>query len=209
MNCCLESKMKRLILALVAVVLLGSCKERAQARAPSPSADVYVRADGGLRMRAEPRTDSPVIFNIPDGEKLDLLADASEEITIDGKKGRFRKVSHRNKTGWVFDVFFSPDPPPVPGVCKAFVAEKSTGACTGLNLKERVLTAGKRKFRIQKIVRYNRQGCTLDAEEEGRQGAAFEIILKPVKGGYTVRIAQNGGEKSLECPLRMPAEGKP
>lgn len=201
--------MRRLTLAVLAgTVLLGSCKERPQGRAPSVSADLYVRADGGLRMRAEPRTDSPVIFNIPDGEKLELLPDASEELTIDGKKGRFRKVSHRNKTGWVFDAFFSADPPPVPAVCRAFSAEKSAGVCAGLSLRERVLTAGKRKFSIQRILRYNRQGCTLDAEEDGQKGAAFEITLRPAKDGYTVRIAQNGGGKRFECPLRLPAEGE-
>lgn len=193
--------MKRLIgsVILAAAAAGAGCKQDPP-QAKLPAGDVYVRAEGGLRMRAEPRTDSPVIFNIPDGEKLDLLPDASGEITIDGRKGRFRKVEHRKKTGWVFDAFFSSEPPPIPAVCKAFTAGRSSGACAGLALSDRVLTAGKKSYKIQRVARHNRQGCVLEASDET---TPFEVTIKPARGGFTVKIARQGSA-GLECPLRVP-----
>lgn len=189
-------------------LLSPGCKKRAPYAPEAASGDVYVRAEGGLRMRAEPRTDSPVIFNIPDGEKIELLPDASEELTIDGKKGKFRKVEHRKKTGWAFDAFFSSEPPPIPAFCKSFSVENGVGACEGLNLKERVVTAAGKKYNVQRVARHNRSSCVLEAEESATD-APHEISVKPVKDGFSVRITKTAGNKTvLECQIKLPAEPK-
>lgn len=189
------------------VLVSGGCKKRASEPAAKPG-DMYVRAEGGLRMRAEPRTDSPVIFNIPDGERIELLPDASEEVTIDGKKGRFRKVEHRKKTGWAFDAFFSTEAPPIPAFCKSFAVENGIGACEGLSLKDRLITAAGKKYEVQRVARHNRSSCVLEAEERSTD-APHEVSVKPAKDGFSVRITKTAGSKTvLECQIKTPVEAK-
>lgn len=192
---------------VVALAVYAGCSRPSAEPQVRPDADLYVHAEGGLRMRAEPRTDSPVIFNIPDGEKLKVLADASDEVTIDGRKGRFRKVEHRGKTGWAFDAFFSTEAPPVPAVCSTFENSRAAGACSGLVMKGGVLQAGGRQFDIEGIVRHNRQGCVLKAAERNESHSPHEITIKPSKEGFSVRIAK-AGRPQIECTVTVKPESK-
>src|SRR5512136_98988 len=64
-----------------------------------------VDAPSGLRMRENPQLNAKVVATLQNGLQVELLEEKDPEITIDGKKGRWTKVSYDAWTGWVFGGF--------------------------------------------------------------------------------------------------------
>jgi hypothetical protein len=69
----------------------------------------YAAAKGGLVMRETPDTSGKKIGLIPMDEEVTLLEEKGEAVTIAGKKGKWSKVTWKDKTGWVFGGFLKKD----------------------------------------------------------------------------------------------------
>jgi uncharacterized protein YgiM (DUF1202 family) len=65
----------------------------------------WVTADVGLNMRAAPDLKAEKIGLIPYGEKVKLIEETGDRITISGATGKWSKVQWKGKTGWVFGGF--------------------------------------------------------------------------------------------------------
>ena len=55
-----------------------------------------------LNMRAEPSLRSSVLFRIPNQSIVTIIAYDTEEVYIDGAKGRWCKVNYAGSIGWVW-----------------------------------------------------------------------------------------------------------
>ena len=64
-----------------------------------------VKSASGLRMRNRPDISGEKIDTIPDGEKVELIKETGESITISGKTGKWTMVKWGEKSGWVFGGF--------------------------------------------------------------------------------------------------------
>ncbi len=65
----------------------------------------WITADVGLNMRASPDLNAKKIGLIPYGEKVQLIEETGDAITISGATGKWSKVEWKDKTGWVFGGF--------------------------------------------------------------------------------------------------------
>jgi hypothetical protein len=84
------------------------------------SRPMWVSAESGLRMRASPSTDAPVITTIPLGSEVNIIAETANSIEIGGITGRWAKVSYQNAEGWVFNGFLTGNPPSQDPVVKEY-----------------------------------------------------------------------------------------
>jgi len=66
-----------------------------------------VDAESGLKMRYEPSLEATVRQIIPFGEKVNLLEEQTEEITIGGRNGVWSRISWDGNYGWVFGGFLT------------------------------------------------------------------------------------------------------
>jgi hypothetical protein len=69
----------------------------------------HVCTKAGLRMRETPDQKGKQIALIPDSEKIVVLEEKSDEITISGKKGKWTRIEWKGKTGWAFGGFLCVD----------------------------------------------------------------------------------------------------
>ncbi|MBP7737560.1 MAG: SH3 domain-containing protein [Spirochaetes bacterium] len=86
---------------LIAMTLLSGNIETARA-------ETYCRVDAprGLRLRESPDLNAAVLVTIPNGAKVMSLEEQDREITIDGKKGKWTRISYGEQwLGWVFGGF--------------------------------------------------------------------------------------------------------
>ncbi len=67
----------------------------------------YVASKSGLRMRDAPDISANKIDVIPNREKVELLEETGEAVTISGATGKWSKVKWKDKTGWVFGGFLT------------------------------------------------------------------------------------------------------
>jgi hypothetical protein len=67
----------------------------------------WIDADVCLKLRSGPGTDYDTLEAIPYAEKVQLLEEEREAVTIGGVKGKWGKVSWNKKEGWVFGGFLS------------------------------------------------------------------------------------------------------
>ena len=76
------------------------------------SKDKYVAAMSGLNLRLNPNKTSRVVSFIPFGAKVRIEKSEGGEIFFDGRYGKWVKVKHGSKAGWIFSGFlcdFQPD----------------------------------------------------------------------------------------------------
>jgi hypothetical protein len=66
-----------------------------------------VDAESGLKMRVKPTLEGKVICVLPYGERVNLLYEEGEEMTIGGKTGVWSRVQWREAKGWVFGGFLT------------------------------------------------------------------------------------------------------
>lgn len=67
----------------------------------------WIRADVGLRMRSTPSLQGKKLGVIPFGERVVLLEERGELLTIAGAKGRWSRVRWNENEGWVFGGFLA------------------------------------------------------------------------------------------------------
>lgn len=91
---------------------------------------LYVAARAGLSMREKPGTTAKVIDKIPYGTPIQLQENdgASQSIRTEGLLGYWRKVSYKDKTGYILDSYLLPTPPPAAGIkdMKEYLAQISS-----------------------------------------------------------------------------------
>jgi uncharacterized protein YgiM (DUF1202 family) len=68
---------------------------------------LWVDAEDGLVLRQGPGTGHEKVCVIPYGDKVELLEEQGEFLTIQGRGGKWSKVKWADKTGWVFGGFLS------------------------------------------------------------------------------------------------------
>jgi len=59
--------------------------------------------ESGLKMRVKPTLEGQVICVLPYGERINLLYEEGEEMTIGGKTGVWSRVQWREAKGWLFN----------------------------------------------------------------------------------------------------------
>ena len=97
----------RYISAISIVFLLQCSEENGEQQSNSPGQQMYVQAEGGLRMRDKPELDAQRILTIPDGAPVLVFEAASEEVIIAGNAGKWRAVTYQGQRGFVFDAFLN------------------------------------------------------------------------------------------------------
>lgn len=112
-------------LVLFAAMLSIACKERAKTKydefpgkpsTPSAggetsaaAADKFsVAVKDGLNLRDKPATTGKLLVTIPYRTELTVIKHEGEEVTIQGRKGRWAQIQYQNKTGYAFSGFLSP-----------------------------------------------------------------------------------------------------
>jgi len=101
-----EKKMKRnkvLFLGIICFLIINSnfiinCQENTEESR-------WVTADVGLNMRDSPNLKAEKISLIPYGEKVLLIEETGDLITISGATGKWSKIKWKGKIGWVFGGF--------------------------------------------------------------------------------------------------------
>lgn len=100
--------MLRIILIIIGTTLLfPHCKESNNKKGTIVIKPVkmVVNANGGLRIRKLPDVNSEKIGLIPDGSTIDSYGEILNEMTIDGKTGKWMKIKYDNITGYSFSGF--------------------------------------------------------------------------------------------------------
>ena len=112
-------------LLLFAAMLSIACKERAKTKydefpgkpsAPSAGAETggaaadkfSVAVKDGLNLRDKPATTGKLLITIPYRTEVTVIKHEGDEITIQGRKGRWAQIQYQNKTGYAFSGFLSP-----------------------------------------------------------------------------------------------------
>lgn len=67
----------------------------------------WINADAGLKLRSGPGTDYDTLGVIPYAEKVHMLSEEQNVVTIGSVKGKWSKVSWNNIEGWVFGGFLT------------------------------------------------------------------------------------------------------
>ncbi len=67
----------------------------------------YIDTNAGLWLRENPSKDAKKIELMPDGERVKILQENTEELILDNKKGKWIQVERNNKIGWAFSGFMS------------------------------------------------------------------------------------------------------
>ncbi len=67
----------------------------------------WVSNKDGLRMRGKPSTDGEIITVIPSKDEVKILEEVGETLMISGASGKWTKIIHDGKEGWVFGGFLS------------------------------------------------------------------------------------------------------
>lgn len=100
--------MKKLLTILIGITfLVNSCKEsnsKKDAVLIKP-VKMVVNANGGLRIRKAPDVNSEKIGLIPDGSIIDSYGEILNEMTIDGKTGKWMKIKYLDIVGYSFSGF--------------------------------------------------------------------------------------------------------
>jgi len=109
-----------IIISLIIPIALGNCKKKSAtdnkdktaqserksySKTDSKSADSYVTAKGGLRMRDAASTKGKKAGLIPHGTKVEILETSGDDMTISSATGKWTKVKWGEKVGWVFGGF--------------------------------------------------------------------------------------------------------
>lgn len=106
------------------LLLFGSaCKERAKTKydefpgKPSASAETpgaaaagdkfSVAVKDGLNLRDKAATTGKLIVTIPYRTEVSVIKYEGDEVTIQGRKGRWAQIAYQNKTGYAFSGFLS------------------------------------------------------------------------------------------------------
>lgn len=99
------------IFSIVVSLIIISCSKNDQGTEKKiESPDRYISSKDGLKMRENPDTSGKQIAIIPEGDKVLLLEESGNEISISNITGRWSKVKWNDKTGWVFGGFLSTVP---------------------------------------------------------------------------------------------------
>ncbi len=67
----------------------------------------WISANSGLKMRESPDLNAKLIVVIPYQEKVTLLEEKGEAVTISGATGKWSRVQWQSNKGWVFGGFLS------------------------------------------------------------------------------------------------------
>lgn len=65
----------------------------------------YVTVKSGVKMRERPDINSEIIFKIPYKEKVEIIEENKDIITIENISSRWTKVKYKNNIGWIFGEF--------------------------------------------------------------------------------------------------------
>lgn len=96
-----------IVILLVFTFFISICKDKStkkEAVAIKPI-KMVVNANGGLRIRRAPDVNSEKIGLIPDGSIIDSYGEILNEITIDGKTGKWMKIKYLDIIGYSFSGF--------------------------------------------------------------------------------------------------------
>lgn len=96
-----------ILILLVSTFFFSICKDKStkkEAIAIKPI-KMVVNANGGLRIRRAPDVNSEKIGLIPDGSIVDSYGEILNEITIDGKTGKWMKIKYLDIIGYSFSGF--------------------------------------------------------------------------------------------------------
>lgn len=110
---------------LFLLALASACKERAKTKydefpgkpstagettgpAAATSDKFSVAVKDGLNLRDKPATTGKLIVTIPYRTEVSVLKYEGDEVTIQGRKGRWAQIQYQNKTGYAFSGFLSP-----------------------------------------------------------------------------------------------------
>lgn len=96
-----------IVVLLVFTFFISICKDKStkkEAVAIKPI-KMVVNANGGLRIRRAPDVNSEKIGLIPDGSIVDSYGEILNEITIDGKTGKWMKIKYLDIIGYSFSGF--------------------------------------------------------------------------------------------------------
>lgn len=92
---------KHIILCLIILLSFSVCKKGSAAKT------AFINANGGLRMRAIPSLKGKYILTIPDKEKVQLLKEEGDYLTIGSATGKWSHIHWKGKKEWVFGGFLS------------------------------------------------------------------------------------------------------
>lgn len=96
-----------ILILLVSTFFFSICKDKStkkEAIAIKPI-KMVVNANGGLRIRRAPDVNSEKIGLIPDGSIVDSYGEILNEMTIDGKTGKWMKIKYLDIIGYSFSGF--------------------------------------------------------------------------------------------------------
>lgn len=76
-----------------------------------PSSDLFVAALSGLYLREKPATKAKALTLLYFGTRVRILAVQNKTEKIDGREGRWTRVSFGKREGWVFGGYLQSNPP--------------------------------------------------------------------------------------------------
>lgn len=90
-------------------------KMEKKAEKPAMKKDAWIVPKVGLRYRDTPDLNGKKLGVIPYSEKVVLVEEKGNDMTISGVTGKWSRVEWNNKTGWVFGGFLSSTRPEISG----------------------------------------------------------------------------------------------
>lgn len=145
---------------------------------------MYVNAEGGLRIRAEPSQDAPAVGLIADRSEVRWSEKTATETMVGLRRAPWYKVEYEGKTGWVFGGFLEDHPPGT--LCQKFPEDKA------MSLKLRDLTGDVWSAGIDLAA----DGSGRYAMDGLRMGADVPLTWTKTESGVA---AEGRGAASVQC----------
>jgi hypothetical protein len=111
----------RIVIGTILAASAGCCgflggDEAPVSTAPPAGESRYVYAKGGLNIRTSADAGAEVAIQVPTDAQLIVTGPAAKPATVDGVRGGWVPAWYGGKSGFVFDAYIAPRPPP-PSPC--------------------------------------------------------------------------------------------
>ena len=101
--------MKKSGFVIISIFLLCfiGCKIKEEVKEESINENRWFNSPEGLRMRDQPGVSGNILLTVLNSEKVTLLEEKGEILTIQGGTGKWSRILWQENEGWVFGGFLS------------------------------------------------------------------------------------------------------